>query len=867
MLASKTAALYDTLKKQAAKQMDASKKLAAYTARTRLNLMDKAREQQASFTRRLAVLHTTVTNNDKKQNKAIEKLTGVVTKNALKSASGRKLLKFQMNANKLELKAAIRDATAKGEQRALQLMHKMKDVNKKAMAALNNKIATKISALAGQTAKSIGDLRAESKAARAALKKELIFAVNAAAADAKKAVAQSVKGAQAKFLATQRMRAKAGKANASARAALVAKVKANEKAAQKAIEDAVSEQTRTLLALKSETSKKIKKSNTNVAAAASQMMKNAAAVSAKMKANIASLNAKINAVKAKIHVGIGKAEAASAQRHAAALFAIKSAVKKAQKAEDAKFKNIYAKMAANRKRVDQRLAGMSSQMNDKLAKMQALQDSRFKKTVKDIAAAKAAATAEVKAARQQFTTALIGANSAIKQQETRLAGEVAVVSAEVASNKQQQAQINRRAKAEMKRITNLMNKRASESKRARGKLRAVMDKNKRIAAAETANLAKKTNADLTKIRRKAARWRRDSAIALTKRTTKFYGVLANARLKQNKINAKLSAANRKAAADVSKSLKAAKADMARGIRTLSNTITANNKKYEAGMKRLSGVAQNFRKVSKAGMKTLRTQRAAMNADLNKAIVRSIQLGTARAKATVETQTKALKKTQQGLMNTVATKCQRAAENAFAVINENRAQIADNYLSVKAYASAAQGSLEAYVAKGKGRGLSSLGDFLLTVARASTVRTKAEEGVGAGMKKMMPLFGGKKVKVKNSLSKINGLTNEYVKLLTSVKQRWMWGIGKYLLTRLAASMEKKGILQVSKITNRRGTYVFVNGHTVGLSNKLKSFTKLAMSMKAYQSALHNLTKKIVKGKTKKHIPKKPFRASPPEYQGH
>merc|ERR1719473_1035607 len=197
-LASKTAALYDTLKKQAAKQMDASKKLAAYTARTRLNLMDKAREQQASFTRRLAVLHTTVTNNDKKQNKAIEKLTGVVTKNALKSASGRKLLKFQMNANKLELKAAIRDATAKGEQRALQLMHKMKDVNKKAMAALNNKIATKISALAGQTAKSIGDLRAESKAARAALKKELIFAVNAAAADAKKAVAQSVKGAQAK---------------------------------------------------------------------------------------------------------------------------------------------------------------------------------------------------------------------------------------------------------------------------------------------------------------------------------------------------------------------------------------------------------------------------------------------------------------------------------------------------------------------------------------------------------------------------------------------------------------------------------------------------------------------------------------------
>merc|ERR1719473_876543 len=273
-LASKTAALYDTLKKQAAKQMDASKKLAAYTARTQANLMAKARELKASFTRKLAVLHTTVTRNDKKQNAAIEKLTGVVQKNAEKSAAGRKLLKFQMNANKLELKAAIRDATAKGEQRALRLMHKMKDVNKKAIAALNSRVTVQISHLAGQTAKAIGDLRAESKAARAALKKELTLSIKAAADDAKKAVAQSVKGAQAKFLATQRMRARASKSNAVARALLVNKVKANEKAAQKAIEDAVSEQTRTLLALKAETSKRIKKSNKNVAAAASQMIKN-----------------------------------------------------------------------------------------------------------------------------------------------------------------------------------------------------------------------------------------------------------------------------------------------------------------------------------------------------------------------------------------------------------------------------------------------------------------------------------------------------------------------------------------------------------------------------------------------------------------
>merc|ERR1712072_253294 len=135
-----------------------------------------------------------------------------------------------------------------------------------------------------------------------------------------------------------------------------------------------------------------------------------------------------------------------------------------------------------------------------------------------------------------------------------------------------------------------------------------------------------------------------------------------------------------------------------------------------------------------------------------AIARSVQLGEARAKAILETQTKKLKATQAGLMQTIGAKCERAAQNAFDVINGNRAQLADNYLSVKAYASAASGKLEAYVAKGRGRGLSSLGDFLVTVGRAAAIRTHKEEGLGAGLKKMSPIFAGKKIRMKNSITK-------------------------------------------------------------------------------------------------------------------
>merc|ERR1711966_436037 len=169
---------------------------------------------------------------------------------------------------------------------------------------------------------------------------------------------------------------------------------------------------------------------------------------------------------------------------AAAADAVTAAMKAAAKASSKKFGEAYEKMGAQRADLDASLAGAVADINDSIAKQAALADSRFKKTVKNISAARKEAAGQVKSARKDFATDLAVLTSSIKSMETRLQGDVQVVASEVVSHKASQAVINRHTAGELSRIEKLMNDRRSESKKARGKLRAILDENKRAAAEE-----------------------------------------------------------------------------------------------------------------------------------------------------------------------------------------------------------------------------------------------------------------------------------------------------------------------------------------------------------------------------------------------
>merc|ERR1711939_1016690 len=647
----------------------------------------------------------------------------------------------------------------------------------------------------------------------------------------------------------------AARRSAASRASIARKLRSSTKAAKRSLRDAVSGLNRSMLALKSETAKKIKKTNRGIDAYANKMARNARAVQAAMKANVASLTSKIDAARKSASAAIRGANAASAARQVTVLTTLKSAMAKAQRRANRKFGKAYRKLAKNRAHADTALTGAVNRMNDGLAKQAALADARFSHTVRNIAAARAQARNQVAAARRSFTTAMVRVTSEVKDQETRLSGEVA-------SNRAAQMRVNRRTNGELKRITKLANDRHSASIRARGKLRKLLDENKKAASAEVQALTRSTRRAINAVRSQAARNAQDAAKDLTRATKKLYGKLAGVQRKTMMMNKRNSARIAAYSARSRAALYSAKRQFGARLSTLTNTVTANNRKTESLLAGLTGVIRDNKMAAAKDRALMRAQSEAMNADLNKKLVRSIQMGEARAKKAADRAREHLASTKRSVLIEISERVERTADKLFKTIQGNHKKIADNYLSLKAYAATCADKLKEYVAKGKGRNLSSLGDLLNSVTALAPVRAGKAEGIGAGADKLQPIFGGKSIKVDNAPTKINALVDEYMGVVTAVRRRWPMGIGKYLLMRTESSMQGKGVLQVDKVANKAGNWVFVNGRAVGLSSKLNDFETLAVHMGQYEATLAKMTSKMTTKKKKKG----PGYVKPPEWRG-
>merc|ERR1711865_735198 len=469
-------------------------------------------------------------------------------------------------------------------------------------------------------------------------------------------------------------------------------------------------------------------------------------------------------------------------------------------------------------------------MNDSIAKQAALSDSRFSKTVKDIGAARTEAAKQVSDARKTFATSLAALTSSVKDQETRLAGDIEVVASLELSNKAMQIRTNDHTQKEMKRIMRLVNDNSSESKRARGKIRDLLNENKRAAHEEVQALDKLFEGKIAKIRSKASANSAEAARDLTQATKKMYNTLSGVQLKALYDNKLSVAAIAKYENDAAKDIAAAK------------------------------------KAAKLDRELIKTQTASMQKDMNKRIVKAIQKGEAEAKRVAEDARVSLNGMKKAMLVEIAEKVENAADKLFATIQGNHQKLADNYLSLKAYAVTASAALKDYVSKGKGKNLSSLGDLLMTVNALSDIKEVKAEGVGFGADSLPAIFTDDAVPVSRAVSKINGLVNEYTTVTNAVRMRWPMGLGKYLLSKLEESMLEKGVLQVDKVQGKSGNFVYLNGHAVGLSNKLNDFESLAVRMASYESGLAKLTASL-SGKVHHLIAAKKLQdVKAPEWQG-
>jgi len=858
-----TSGVWSALYKAQNEQAKKNAKMEADIRRMRLDQMDKVRHMKRQFHNKVKGLSKVVAANDRKANKKIEKLTGVVNANEMKSRKGRQMIAALEEANKSEMRKAIRSAIQTGEKRAQLVEKRGAKMDKDTRWLINNKLSTEISKLQSETDKSIEFLELQSKEAREEMRKEMLYAIRTAAKVAKDDLNLAVRDGQKKMQAFLKLSAASHKKSAVERRALADKVRRNAKEVSRMIRDAVATRAQAVLSLQVETAKKIKKSNMRVDAHAKRLRDDAKKTRALIKAQTTRTLAAINTERQRAKSALGEVKRADAARFLAANKFLRASIKRAEKESSDKFGKAYERMAKNRSDADKKLAGAVSRLNDSLAKQAALADSRFSKTVKDLGAARNQAEKQVAQARKDFSTMMLGVKALVKDSESRLQNQISVVSGELQSYKANQLRVNRAADREIKRIKRVANIRYSRSKRARGKLKMLMDENKAAANEEVKQLGIRLNGKLNKMRASNHRAQRDMQRDLTQATKKLYERLAVNQKEADVNRRKLGAATAAASLATRNALKRAKAQFVSKINLLTNTVARNARSYENKMGRFTGVVHNIAKAAAADRKNIRMQTTAMEADMHKAVTSAIQNGEARAKAVEQRINEHLKHVKRYLMVELSSSVDRAADKAFKAVSGNRQTVADNYLSLKAYAVAQMDELVDYVKKGgRQRNLSSIGDLLMTVGVLGAVKPKAAEGLGFGGARVPSIFSAKQIRVPGKVATINGLVNEFMGAVGAVRARWPMGLGKYLLDKLEVAMLAKGVLQVDKVNDRHGNFVYVNGHTVGLSNKLSDFAKLACRMSAYEGVLAKLTAKITAPgghHTKRFV-------KPPEWQG-
>merc|ERR1711937_830052 len=824
-----TSAVWAKLQANQAEQAKKNAEMEAATRRMRLDAMDAVREAKAAFRKKIAYLGEIVAENDKKADAKIKHLTGVVGEEAEKSRQGREELAALEEANKKELKKAINDAIATGEKRAKEVEAKGEKMDADTKWLVENKLKTEIDKLRDETNASVETLALMNKEARDQMKAEMLYAIRTAAEVAKADLDIAVRDGVKKMIAFQAKSAEVHATAAAGRADLKAEIAANATEIADEIQGAVAADAAAQKALGDETAKALEKTNKDITAYSDQMR----AIALKTRADIKATNEKtLAAIKEEEERANGAIEnftAEDAARQEEARKFMEDELAIAAAATEKKFGDAYAHLADNRAEAEEAMATAFEGLNDSLAKQAALADSRFEKTVKDIAAARKQAADQVADFRKQFAAELSVTREMIRATESKLEYNVMKVAAEVKTLKQEQASVNAKVEEGLIHIENLSNKRLSENKAA--------------AAAETAALKDHLEAELAKARKVNHDARIEMAKDLTEATEKFQEALgAQAKAQQaatDALNEEVTAAGVASA----NALAHAKTAFDSKIVMLTDTVVAHAKEAEEEFSRVTGVVEDYAEASELDRTLIKEETKAMEAELNHALDRAISIGEAKAKAVAQRIAEHLKDTKRYIQVELNDQVEAAADNVLKIVEGKRQVLADNYLSLKAYAVAAADDITDYVVKGKGRGLSSIGDLLSSVGLMGAVHAPERQGLGMGGDVLPSIFSGDTIKVSGSVAAINGLVNEYTTICGQVRERWPMGLGKYLLSKLEESMTDKGVLQVDKVEGKPGNFVFINGRSVGLSNKLSDFSTLAAKMTMYESVLAKMTSKI------------------------
>merc|ERR1712096_498014 len=657
-------------------------------------------------------------------------------------------------------------------------------------------------------------------AARSKLKKNMLHKMAVNAKTCRDNLNTAMRRTQDKFAKKARLANRRWFATMKRDRKTISMIKSDSRQASRNLRLSVSTWQRAPSAWAAATNSRINKMNKHVAANSAQIKENAKKAQKDLEKTMRHWDYKVNSFKRSSKKSQSKLRAQFRAQDKAQRAWANNKISALVASTAAEFHRVNVAMAKQRHEIDMAMKHATTRFAASLNAARALEDHRYSKTIADIAAVRKETDRRVGAAKKEFKVGILRLSSVVKQQVQKVTSRIDATAGVVRSNR---------------------------------------------AAQEVKALARDTVRRIGHLRSRAARNRISMARDLTRATGKLYKRMSKMQSDSISASRKLNRSISASKVATRNALKHAKALFASKVVMLSNTVAANLKRNQADVARVTGVVANIAKANAADRRLIKQQRSAMEADMNKSITRSIQLGEAKAKASAQRIAEYQKGAVKRFLRVELTeRLENAADNVFKAVAGKRNKIADNYLSLKAYAISAKDRVIDYRGKKKGS-LSSVGDPLATLGALDSVKIRAAPGLGLGGGKAPPLFAGKKIKESKSLSKINGLVNEFTRSVGQVRMRWPLGLGKYLLDKLEESMMTRGVLEVDKIAGKRGNFVFINGRSDGLSNKLNDFSKLSSGMTAYESTLAKLTAQLTKS-SKGKKPAGKIVVKPPEWQG-
>merc|ERR1711968_63605 len=467
------------------------------------------------------------------------------------------------------------------------------------------------------------------KAARSKLKKALLHKMAVNAKKAKDDLDTGMRYVQGKFASMAKLQNERNKANIARSKHIRAVVEANKKEAKKNLEAQVLTQQRAMAALASAVNARIAKTNKHVAINAAQIKENAKKAREELEKAVAIFDKKAANARSEAAAGRSKLAAQLESQDKSLRQWANNKMKVVMAATAAKFRRVREKMAADRHAADLALKAASTQMTASLNAFKALNDERFAKTVKDIAAAKAEAKARVAAAKTSFKTHLYALSATVKDQVHKTNLRIDQLSNTVTKNKAAQAKINSNVNAEMNRMIALGNKRYQEHLKKDKELESLIKSNKAATDKRMKVMAAHYMMEIDEVRHTMKKNRAHATHMLAKNSAKLYAAIEKGEREQMETNKQLAEQTRRARLDIEDSLRAAKDDFAERIGALHKTVIRNDKKFEGKMDKLTGIVRADAVKNAKGRAQLKTLMDASKSELQAAVRDAIRKGEKR----------------------------------------------------------------------------------------------------------------------------------------------------------------------------------------------------------------------------------------------